>query len=214
MTIPKEQVIKRVLDHFGATRPVPPQDDEFALVIEHLRRAGIDVSSLEELKHSLVKWQKAIPILQRSLSKVKSSRVKEVIVRLLGVPFAKGVEADVIAEFRTNPNPNVRWAAGNSLEILASDKIAEEMISLAADESFGASRQMIVHALGKLKGDQAFQTALDSLNDDDVVLHALTALIQMRRAGAIPLIEPLLSHSRAAVRKRARKAIEVLSRTK
>jgi HEAT repeat protein len=211
----KSDVVNAVLESLKKQRPVVNENArEFEFVVQELRGAGVKVDSIEALKRDLPLWRKAIPTLERCLDQVTSPRVKEAVVRLLSVPFAKGVEPLLLRILRTGEDESLRWAAGNGLEVLASEKIADELVVIALDRSLGRSRQMVVRALGKLKDPRALSTGVACLSDEDVILHALSALAQMKNPQAIPSVQPLLKHSRAEVRKAARKTLERLGKVK
>lgn len=71
---------------------------------------------------------------------------------------------------------------------------------------------MIVWGLGRFRDDQAEETALDLLSDEDVKLHAVIALGKMKSKRALFQLEKLLRDKRAVIRKEARKAITRISR--
>lgn len=212
----KQAIIKQVVDAFAQRdqRLSVEVVQELALVRGRLKDAGIDLERIDDLKRDVTKWRQAIPTLQECLSIVQTPNVKDTLIRLLSVPFARGVEVSIIREFRASKDESIRWAAGNALEVLASDKIENDIVNIAMDRGFGWSRQMVVAALGKIRSERALKAAIASLDDEDVVLHALSALARMRDPEAIPFVEPFLRHKKAAIRKEARKTLERLGKAK
>jgi HEAT repeat protein len=182
------------------------------LVIRYLVSKEIRVSRIEDLKDDIAKWRRAVPEIPTLIKQVETNYVKEALVRFLAVPFAKGAAEDVVKLFRSIDDHQFRWAAGNTLEVIASDKIAAQLIDIALDRSLESSRQMVVLALGKLRTKDAATAAMSLLDDDSVVLHALGALAKLHAREARPQVEALLHHKRAAVRKEARKTLERISR--
>jgi hypothetical protein len=212
----KSEVIRKAMNDVQIKKDLqsPQAKAEFERVREHLAQNGVTVSMLEDIKLDNVVWRRSIPLLLDCLPLVTTDEAKETLIRLLSVPFAKTAVFQLIDQFRSSTNEYVRWAAGNALEVLASDEIAGEMIQIAGERKYGWSRQMVVMGLGKLKSAEAFETAVQCLSDEEVVLHALSALTRRKDPSAIDHIEPLLASKKASVRKAAAKAVLRLSRRK
>jgi len=182
-------------------------------VLDDLRRVGCDVPTLEHLKADIKLWKAAVPVLIEWLDRLEGDgpdNLKEEIARLLAAKFAKGAEPALIRTFIAAQNPGLKWAAGNSLFVLASSKFAGELLAIARDRQHGTTRQMVVYGLWKLKSQQAYEAAVDCLDDEGVRLHAIYALGRMKNPKAIPLLEPLLNSERAGVRRETKKALERL----
>lgn len=153
----------------------------------------------------------AVPILVKWLPKLENRRVKECVVRALSVPWATGVAEDVLlAEFRAAPeseNLRLKWAIANALEVLASDKIFDDLVELSRDKRHGRAREMLVLALGKMKNPKAAEVLIGLLDDDEVVGHAVIALGKLKAEQARTHLQRLASHPKRWVRKEAIKAI-------
>jgi HEAT repeats len=175
-----------------------------------LASAGYEISSLSDLAQSN-QYKGAIPILIKWLPKVTNVRVKETIVRDLSVPWAKGLaEAALLAEFGAasdSENLGLKWAISNALEVLATDKIFDDLVELIRGKRHGTARQMLVMALGKMKNPKAVNILLGLLDDEEVVGHAVIALRKLNAVEARPYLLPLLKHPKVWVRREAAKAL-------
>jgi HEAT repeat protein len=214
--IKKDDIIRDVLNdssRFQALLGTGVSAD-FEVCVRYLASKGVNVSRLEDLKSDLEKWKRAVPEIPRLIEEVQTGYVKEALVACLAVPFAKRTAEDVVRLFHSIDDEQFRWAAGNALEVIASNKIAPQIIEIALNRSFGPSRQMVVLALGKLRTREAATAAMSLLDDESVVLHALGALAKLRTQEALPRVEVLLQHKRAAVRKEARKTLKRILKAK
>jgi hypothetical protein len=187
-------------------------DSDAAAIIQELRGAGFDVTSVGDLYNRKLHYEKAMPILVAWLPRVTNPIVKEDIVRALSVKWARDTAAPrlLVTEFEQADSPTVeglRWAIGSALEVLANDEIADEMIKLATDRRYGKAREMVVVGLGKLKDPRVPDVLMNLLADDEVVGHAVMALGKLRVKPARSRIEPLLNHPKPWVRKEAKKAL-------
>lgn len=182
-------------------------------VVEALRNAGFAVDSIADLFNKKLDYRDAIPILVEWLPKVLNVAVKESIVRALSVKWAKNTAAAslLLVEFahaEDSTGLGLRWAIGNALEVLATDEIADEMISFARDPRYGRTREMVVLGLGRLKDARVTDVLIDLLGDDEVVTHAVMALGKLKAKEARSEIERLLNDPRVVVRNEARKALK------
>jgi len=106
-------------------------------------------------------------------------RVKEVIVRSLTDPAAKPTAAiPLIKEFHSAPgfDTSYKWAIGNALETVADKSVVDDLLEIASNPRYGAAREMIVCALGKLKDPRILDVLIALLGDEGVRGHAITAL--------------------------------------
>jgi hypothetical protein len=138
-------------------------------------------------------------------------RVKESIVRTLSVPWAKGfAEAALLAEFRSasdSENLGLKWAIANALEVLATDKIFDDIVELVRDKRNGRAREMLAMALGKMKNPKAVNVLIGLLDDDEVAGHAIIALRKLNATEARPYILPFIKHPKPWIRREAKKAL-------
>jgi HEAT repeat protein len=180
-------------------------------IVSDLVTVGFIYSSIDDLRRSGVRYEKAVPVLVKWLALVTNQALKESIVRALSVPWARPVAAlPLIAEFKATKGLNsdsLKWAIGNALSIVADDSVFPEIAELVADKRHGKAREMLAVALGNMKNPQATDLAIQLLNDETVVGHALTALAKLKSERARPYIEAMADHPKPWVRKEAKKAL-------
>ncbi len=210
-------------------------------MLTDLNDLGYDVDNLDDLRHCRKSWETAIPVLVRWLARIEDPNVKEGIVRCLSVPWAANTTTQaLIQEFRRYatllaemPDPwvgkslgelseeekrsgrffSLAWAIGNALSTVDVKGFESQIIELCRDVKYGSARQMLVLGLGGLRRSDAEQAAIGLLNDEQVNLHAISALGKMKSKHALFALESLLSDKRAAIRNEARKAIAKITRS-
>lgn len=179
--------------------------------------AGFPTRSLADLRRSGVRYREAVPVLLRWLAQVTDPKVKDEIVRVLSVPWAKpAATRPLIEQFRSvdaavDPNGmGLRWTIGNALDVLFDDASFDELAELATDRRYGPARQMIVLGLGKSKRLEAVDVLLSVVDDPDVDGHAVKALGNLKAPAARTALQAKLDDKRAWVRGEARKALAKL----
>jgi HEAT repeat protein len=152
-------------------------------MLSELRDAGVStegfgsfsVSGSRDFDHS-----RAAHILLRSLPKIRDSRVRESIARsLTDEPGAReqGAGRVLVVEFaRSSDNSSTRWAIGNALATLADESVADDLILLLRDRSFGKAREMLCEALKRTGDARAPAVLIEVIDDDDVAGHAVSVL--------------------------------------
>jgi hypothetical protein len=190
-------------------------------LIRDLRNAGADVSNVWDLVNRKAQYRAAVPVLLDWLTHLdqraaggERAKLREGLVRALTVPAARPSAAPaLINEFRNSEDATglgIRWVIGNALSVVADDSVFDEVESLARDRSFGKARQMVVVGLGRSKDPRAVPLLVELLNDEDVAVHALKALAQLKPSGVRAAVEPLLDHPQALLRREAKKALAKL----
>ena len=111
-----------------------------------------------------------------------------------------------------DPSSSLAWAIGNALSIVDVKDFESQIIELCKDRNYGSARQMIVIGLGRFRDPEAQETAVELLKDEDVKLHAIVALGKMKSKRALFELERLMTDSRSAIRREARKAITKIMR--
>ena len=145
--------------------------------LEDLRQVGVDVTDPWDLVNTRSSYRPAIPVLLRWLALADSDvpaherdRFREAVVRSLGVKEARGHAAPALVEEFRRPgsSPDVRWAAGNALSVVADDGVFDDLVLLARDRSYGRAWEMLPLALARTKHPEAVQVLLELLDDDDI----------------------------------------------
>jgi len=191
----------------------PPAPDE-GPILASLGEIGYFVGSLAELRHSGVRYRKAIPTLVAALLEVSETKTLMEVVRVLSVPWARpAATLPLIELFRSvedDTGLGLRWAVGNALDVTWSDDHFDELVELARDGAFGRSREMVVLSLGRSKKPEVGGVLIELLDDPIVSGHAIKALRKLKVPEARPGLERMLDDDRAWVRKEAQRALAAL----
>ena len=209
-------------------------------IINELRKLGYKIETLADLRHQDRDWKTALPVLLRWLPLVNDDLdIKKEVVSCLSVPWiGDKATAELIDEFKKYapilPNPtnpwvgnrlreipeeekklgsyfSLAWAIGNALSIVDVEGFERQIIELCRNPKYGMARQMVVLGLGRLRSSEVEETALGLLGDEQVQLHAIGALREMRSKRALIDLEKLTKDKRAHIRKEARKAISTIT---
>jgi HEAT repeat protein len=197
--------------------PMSTMDRNVRALLSELRAIGRPVDNLSQLVADQHPYPEAIPVLVRWLDAldardiVREKRDVELVVRALAVREAQGIAAPALVRlFRIAPDRDgvgLRWVIGNTLEVVADDRVAADLIDLATNVSYGRAREMVVIGLGRLRSPDAERVLIDLLSDDDVSGHAVIALGKLRSQIAAGAISKLLFHHKPWVRNEAKKAL-------
>ncbi|MFG2039933.1 HEAT repeat domain-containing protein [Dactylosporangium sp. NPDC048998] len=197
-------------------RPVPELERG---LVQDLEDAGIVISDVWDLVNTTERYPAAIPILMAWLNRVDElpsddarERLREGLIRSLSTRDARPVAGPLmVRQFRTVSLDPVRWAVGNAIAIVADSTVFADVVDLVREPSYGTARQMPVDALPRIGGranrSTVIEILVDLLSDDDVVLHAISAVRRIRAANARPALERLLDHERDTIRRRAQQAL-------
>lgn len=110
-------------------------DDE-APVIAELAAVGVTVSSIYDFVGTQLAPDCALPILVRHLSMEHHPRIREGLIRALGIPSARSVAFELLCDvYRGERDPTLRWVAANALSSMAR---FEEVAALPGIEEFVA----------------------------------------------------------------------------
>lgn len=80
-------------------------------------------------------------------------------------------------------------------------------MKIVSNTNFGASRQMVVLLLGKIKAQDSIPVLLNLIDDPVITGHVINALGQFKREDFRPYFEKYLNHKNSFYRREARKAI-------
>ena len=143
-----------------------------------------DDFDIYDLVNTSKPYPEAIPVLTQLLKEgITNSRNREGIIRALAVPKSKGkIGSLLIEEFYKTPSDNIllRWAIGNTMEVVISDEDIVDVIKIVADKSNGISRQMFALALGKIPSKESENVLIQVLDDEEIAPHAIEALGKLK----------------------------------
>lgn len=185
-------------------------EEEIELVNE-LKSTGLEISSVWDLINIKESYPEAVPILIKHLQKKYHEKNKEGIVRALAVKDAIGkASPPLLYEYSKIPKDKMmlRWAIGNTIYITITENDVDEILPIVQDKSNGMSRQMFVAALGKVKSEKAESILISLLDDEEVIIHSLKALVSLKSKKAKDKISMLINHPKAIIKKEALKALK------
>ncbi|MCL5110208.1 MAG: HEAT repeat domain-containing protein [Chloroflexi bacterium] len=160
---------------------------------------------------------KAMHVLLYWLPRARNYWVKFGILRALSAKWAKPAAArPLVDEFERGEDPTgfLKWQVAAALSVVADDTVFGEITSLAQDRRHGRAREMLMLALANMRNPQAVEVLIELLDDEEVAGHAVMALGKLRAQAARPYIEPFLAHSKAWVRREARKALAKIDKAR
>jgi HEAT repeat protein len=166
----------------GSKQPSP--------VAEEMRANGIGCESVYDFVNGETPAA-AVPILIDLLEAVTDPLELEGIIRSLATEAASGqAERPLIKLFQSDrftrePASLIKWAIGNTLNVLNCDGLGSELLAIAADRQHGMARQMIVLKLGALAEPDPVPTLITLLDDEAVSGQAATALGRRKASAAI-----------------------------
>src|ERR1700686_1829639 len=167
-------------------------------ILDDLRKIGINVTSLDELRTSGRRYEEAIPILVLWLKATESDKIREALVRTLSVPWASDKAErpliDLFLSLDSNRHHAIKWAIGNALSILATKEYLDQLIEIAQDRRHGTPRQMVVLGLGNIPDERSESTLIALLADPEVAGHAVMALGKLGAVKAAASIGLFLKH--------------------
>jgi HEAT repeat protein len=195
-------------------RPAVPSSHP---LVTELRLKGYPIATVADLYNGRLHYPEAIPILLKWLPRVDDPDIKEGIVRALSVSWAKPMAArPLIQAFRYASDDSwmgLPWAIGNALSVVADDSVYDDLVELIRDKKYGKARQMLAFALANTKNPKAVDVLIDSLQDDDLTLHAVIALGKLKAKKAEEPLRTFLEQPNADLRREARKALEHIARS-
>lgn len=199
--------------------------DDLRVVQEILLSADCGTTDIYDLvnRRGGKSYKSAIPSLIEVLPRLGPNRIKEGVVRALGVREARNAGPALVREFKAmGPADSyssefdflLHWAIGNALAAVAEDTLFDDLASLLQERSYGRAREMIALGLGQMRSrrQDAIQALRDRLAEGDLHAHVIDALSKLRATEALPDIQPLTESSNRLVRSEAKKAIRRLQK--
>lgn len=192
------------------------QSQEDKRIAQAVSSAGFHIDSVDELVNTGEPYPQAIPILLRFFKDgIEDEGVRRAVVRALAVKEARGIAAaPLIEEFRRAPLDKLdyKWVIGNTLYTVADKDALNEIIALVQDKRHGVAREMLVYALGRFKTPEARAVLIRLLEEDELTLHAISAINRHRAQEARVLLVRYSNDPRTAVKRAAKRALARLDK--
>jgi len=136
----------------------------------------------------------AMPVLLAALPRLTDARLISSVAGHLRRPWARPQAFDpLLTAFRewAPSHATTGWHLGDALGSAATINRVADVVDVCRNEAFGTARQMPVAALARFKKSPDIRPALlELIHDDDVGLHAMSALRRiLGAADALPYIE-------------------------
>lgn len=191
-------------------------------IMEELAAVGVPCYTLGDLSNRVRTIPQGIPIFIDWLTHLEDripgadtphrEAIRAGLIRNLNDPAARGNPAAInalVVQLRRQPplRSGLIGYATEALAHIATKRDCPTIVELI-DELLphGAVVGPLIEYLGKVKTDEAKELVLRFL-DTPSTYFALRALIQMKATGVRARVEPYLTHSNAAIRKEARRAM-------
>ncbi len=190
-------------------------------ILQDLEDVALSVDSVWDFVHTRDSYPEAIPVLLLHLHQDHLPEVKEGIARALTVREARGkIVEELLAEFRRSPTDTSRqrsakWAIGNALAYVATEKYVNDILALLRNTSHGDARGMLPRALARFKDPHLDGVLLEATHDPSraVVMQAVWALGRRKAAQAVERLRELTAHpTNKELRKQAAKALQKILR--
>lgn len=195
-------------------------DSRIPAFVEELAAVGVRVSDPWDLVNTRSSYPQAIPVLvdwlercAEHLPSYRQEKFREGLVRSLAVKEARGnsnVQNAMLDEFdRLDTSQYYRWAVGNTLAVVATSDILDELLRIATTRHYGFARQMVVTGLARFKSGEVTETLFALLNDADyaVVGASLRAIGRQKPPGAAAHVQPVTGHQDPSLRKTATRVL-------
>jgi hypothetical protein len=132
-----------------------------APLVKELRQAGIEINSVWELVNSPNTHAQSLPLLLEHLQRPYPDAVREGIARAMAVPSAKFAWPILVRLYQEVQEPRTKDGLAVAISAIADRESIDEVIRLIRDERHGASRILLLGALGKLALPQARKVLMD-----------------------------------------------------
>jgi len=206
----KEEIkeVQRLADLFSEELSMETKD-----LIDELKSVGLTIFSIWDLVNTKEPYPEAIDILIKHVSKQYHDKNREGIFRALAVKEARGkANTPLLVEYNKIPieKNNLRWVIGNTIYVIITPKDIQNILQIVEDKANGLSRSRFVSALGKMQSEKAEYALIKLLDDNEMILNALQALVRMKSKKSKEKILLLLDNPDILVKKEAQRALKKL----
>ena len=187
--------------------------------LNELRELGFEFEHAPEGSGLETKYKKVIiPIVLKYYAEAKRLKKENERLYFMGYFHCKGADYIVpmlLEDYRfPETTQQILWAISDCLYTIRAMKYVDEYIELVSDKHYGINRQMIILLLGERKVEKAIPVLISLLDDEDVRLHAISALGCFKREEFRPYFERYSGERKAGYGKYARQAIKKLDNLK
>jgi len=154
-----------------------------APLVQELRAAGAQVSSVWDLVNTKARYPKLVPILFAHLDRPYPERVREGIARALAVPESRFLWDELVSRYLAETDTTtsgMKWALHLAVAAAADATVVDALIGLACDRRHGRNRALFVDALAGIDDPRA-KAALEELESDPDLADDVRRVTKKRR---------------------------------
>jgi|ERR1700720_1562410 len=140
-------------------------------LVQDLRAAGAQISSVWDLVNTPGSYPTLVPILLTHLDRPYPERVREGIARALAVPEARSGWDRLVSRYLSETDTTsqgIKWALHLAIAAAADASVLDTLIRLATDRRHGRNRALFVDALARIGGPRAEAVLSELANDPDL----------------------------------------------
>lgn len=152
-------------------------------LVQELRDAGAQVSSVWDLVNTKERYPQLVPILFAHLDRPYPQKVREGIARSLAVPESRSRWDELVNRYlsETDTTTNgMKWALHLAVAAAADVSVLDTLIRLACDRRHGRNRALFIDALARINDPRA-KAALAELADDPDLADDVRRVTKRRR---------------------------------
>lgn len=191
-------------------------DSLIALFEKELRNLGFEFETSNQAIGFIPKHKKVIlPIATKYYQLAKAlekPNEQNYFMRFLCIKGLDDVIPMLLEDYYSEKTADLtRWFISDCIYQIRSKSFVKEYLDIVSNRMFGRNRQMVILLLGKLKEESAIPTLIDLLEDEEVRLHAISALGEFKREEFRCYFERFQNSTHPGWRKYAKSAIKKLN---
>ncbi|MDE7252487.1 MAG: HEAT repeat domain-containing protein [Acetatifactor sp.] len=192
-------------------------DSLIPLFEAELRELGYDFEISNQTLTFMPKHKKTIlPIAIRYYQEAKKLGKDNEQEHFLSFFHFKGFDDVVpmlLEDFHSTKTKDLtRWFIGSCLYEIRSKSYIPEYLEIISNAAYGSNRQLLILLMGEWKVEDAIPILIELLEDEDVRLHAISALGYFKREEFRPYFERFENSKHSGWRKYARAALKKLDK--
>ena len=183
---------------------------------KELRNLGFEFETSNQAVGFIPKHKKVIlPIATKyyQLAKeLEKSNEQNFFMRFLCIKGLDDVIPMLLEDYYSEKTADLtRWFISDCIYQIRAKSFVKEYLDIVSNRMFGRNRQMVILLLGKLKEESAIPTLIDLLEDEEVRLHAISALGEFKREEFRCYFERFQNSTHPGWRKYAKAALKKLN---
>jgi hypothetical protein len=142
-----------------------------APLVQELRAAGAQVSSVWDLVNAKTRYPQLVSILFAHLDRPYPDKVREGIARALAVPESRSRWDQLVTRYLAEADTTatgVKWALHSAIAAAADGTVLDTLIRLACDRRHGRNRALFIDALARIDDPRARAALAELASDPDL----------------------------------------------